>query len=290
MNNIKFLGKMIVENLKTQGMPFPTDPRVCTGWAKDLPRKSDTIIFTSCMYQIEPIVPTLSKFLPSAEKLKSLMPLSRLLKPTQQQIQRSYRILNNIVLSLKQSGINVGYLYEEEPYSGALLLELGLLDEFSDWAKHVASLFREKGIRKVITVDPHTHNALTRYGEFTQFEVEVISYLELVTPKKVEGEYVVHDSCLYSRFLGLREKYRSLIERSGIKTIEDPMITGKDTSACCGGPLAPVDREVSEKIASNRTRDLEKLGNKLLVLCPICYVTLSPHFSGEVLDLAEVIL
>ncbi|WP_236753461.1 (Fe-S)-binding protein [Acidianus sp. HS-5] len=271
-------------------MPFPVDKRVCSSWAKDLPRGGDTIIYTSCMYQIEPSVGTFLKLLPSISSLKGLMPLARVVKPSKTQLERAYRILNNIVIALKKSGINTGYLYEDEPYSGAILLEMGFLDEFGEYARKVVKLFKEKGVKRIITVDPHTHNALTRYKEFVNHDIDVVNYLELVNyTKEVKGEFTIHDSCLYSRFLGLREKYRELLRKSGIKLIEDEKITGKDTSSCCGGPLGPVDLKVSEKIAENRAKDLEKLNKKLLVVCPICYVTLLPHFSGEIKDISEVI-
>ncbi len=290
MNNLSEIGKILVENLDKYYMPFPVDKKVCSGWAKDLPKGGNTIIYTSCMYQIEPAVGAFLKLLPSISSLKGLMPLARLVKPSKAQIDRAYRILNNIVNALKKSGIDVGYLYEDEPYSGAILLEMGFLEEFGEYAKRVVKLFKEKGIKRIITVDPHTHNALIRYKDFVNHDLEIVNYLELVNyTKEIKGEYTIHDSCLYSRFLGLREKYRSLIEKSGIKLKEDEMITGKDTSSCCGGPLGPVDLKVSEKIAENRAKDLEKLSKKLLVVCPICYVTLLPHFNGEIMDIAEVI-
>lgn len=290
MNNLSEIGKVLVDNLNKYYMPFPVDKKVCSGWANGLPKGGETIIYTSCMYQIEPVVTKFLKLLPSISSLKALMPLAILVKPPKAELDRAYKILNNIVLALEKSGIRPGYLYDEEPYSGAILLEMGFLEEFGEYAKRVVSLFKEKGVKKIITVDPHTHNALSRYQEFVKHDLEIVSYLELVNyTKRVEGEFTIHDSCLYSRFLGLREKYRGLIKKSGIRLIEDEMVTGKDTSSCCGGPLGPVDLKVSEKIAENRARDLEKLSRRLLVVCPVCYVTLSPHFKGEIKDIAEVI-
>ncbi|AEB94859.1 MULTISPECIES: (Fe-S)-binding protein [Metallosphaera] len=282
---------LLVESLKKYGMPFPVDSNVCTGWTRDLPKRRETIIFTSCMYQIEPIVPRLTKFSSVAGSLKGLSPLAKLIKPSKTELERAYNILNNIVSALKRKGIDLGYLYEDEPYSGAILLELGLLEEFANHAKAVYNKLKEYGVKRVITVDPHTHNALTRYKEFISFDVDVMNYLEVVSSnKKVEDEYTIHDSCLYSRFLNLRERYRSIISDSGIKLKEDLLITGKETSSCCGGPIAGVNRDLSEEIAKRRASDLNSLSSKLLVLCPICYVTLSPYFKGEIKDLAEVIL
>jgi Fe-S oxidoreductase len=290
MNNLEIIKEALMENLNKQMMPFPMDKKICSGWTNSLPKNGDTIIYTSCMYQIEPVVPLFNKFLPYLSSLKSLMPLASKLKPSKQQIDRAYLILNKIVDAIKNEGIKPAYFYEDEPYSGAILLEMGFLTEFENYAKKVHKFFKDHGVKRIITLDPHTHNALTRYNDFFNFDIEVINYLEIVKPKKAEGEFTIHDSCLYSRFLNLRDKYRELISSSGIKLIEDDLLTGKETSYCCGGPLAPVDSKVSEEMAKERAKGLRKLSNKLLVTCPICYVTLSPHFEGEVKDIAEVLL
>jgi len=290
MNNLAVVKDALIENLNKQMMPFPLDKKVCSGWTKDLPKNGDTIIYTSCMYQIEPIVPIFNKFLPYLSSLKSLMPLASRFKPSKQQIDRAYLILNKIVNAIKQEGIVPAYFYDEEPYSGAILLEMGFLTEFEEYGKKVYEFFKNKGVKRIITVDPHTHNALVRYNDFLNFDIEIVSYLEIVKPKKIEDEFTIHDSCLYSRFLNLRDKYREMISSSGIKLIEDDMLTGKDTSYCCGGPLAPVDPKVSEEMAKERAKGLRKLSKRLLVTCPICYVTLSPHFDGEIKDIAEVLL
>ncbi len=280
---------LILESIRRYGMPFPVDKRVCSGWTDSLPRRGDTLIFTSCMYQVEPVVPFLLKF-SSLKSSGKLLPLARAIKPPAKELERAYVILRKIVSALQREGINVAYMYEEEPYSGALLLEIGLLEEFAEHARKVASLFKERGVRRVITVDPHTHNALKRYSEFIPFDTEVVSYLELVKPslKGEETRYTIHDSCLYSRFLNLRDTYRSLL--SEVNLTEDFLVTGKDTSSCCGGPVGGVDPVVSEKIAKRRAEELNKLSDNLIVTCPICYVTLSPHFKGRVRDIAEVVL
>ncbi|QKQ99140.1 (Fe-S)-binding protein [Metallosphaera tengchongensis] len=282
---------LVKESLRKYGMPFPVDKKVCSGWTNDLPRKGETVLFTSCMYQIEPVVPTLNRFSSMAGVLKGVIPLAKYLKPSKEEQARAYKILNNIANALRRQGITPAYLYEDEPYSGALLLEMGLLDDFRNHAMMVATFLKERGVKRVITVDPHTHNALSRYREFVDFDVEVLNYLELVEiNRKVNEEFTIHDSCLYSRFLNLRGKYRDLLKSAGVNLVEDFLVTGKETSTCCGGPLAGVDRELSEKIAKRRAEELEKLSNKLLVACPICYVTLSPHFKGSIKDVAEVVL
>ena len=284
------LGKLIYENLQKYGFPYPIDKRICSGWAKGVPKNNSTILYTSCMYQTASLNDFYSKLIPYAEKLSPFFFLGKFIRPKKEELDRAYSILNKIASLLKKNGIEFGYLYEEEPYSGAILLELGYLDEFKSYAKQVYEFFKSRGIKRIITVDPHTHNALKRYSEFIQFDIEVVSYLELI--KDVKGitneTFVIHDSCLYSRFLNLRDTYRSLIKKGGIKIVEDNMITGKDTAYCCGSPVKAVNFELSEKIARARAEQLMRLSKNVLVVCPMCYANLS-KYVGNIKDLAEVI-
>ncbi|MBB5253613.1 (Fe-S)-binding protein [Sulfurisphaera ohwakuensis] len=285
------LGKLIYDYLQKYSFPYPIDKKICSGWAKDLPSKGETILYTSCMYQTASLSEVYSKFIPYAEKLSPLSFLGRFIKPSKDEIERAYRILNKIAQLLKRNGINFAYLYEEEPYSGAILLELGYLDEFGQYAKSVYNFFKNKGIKRIITVDPHTHNALSRYNEFVEhFDLEIVSYLELVKDVKGvnrEETFVIHDSCLYSRFLNLRDVYRDLINKSGIKIVEDELITGVDTSFCCGSPIKPINPDLSDKIAKARVEQLSKLSKNIIVVCPMCYANLSKY--GNVKDWIEVV-
>lgn len=241
------------------------------------------------MYQTASLSDIFSKFTPYAEKLSAFSAFAKLIRPSKEEMERAYTVLRNISSMLRNRGIQFGYLYEEEPYSGAILLELGYLDEFAEYAKGVRDFLKQKGIKRVITIDPHTHNALTRYNEFINFDIEVVSYFELLGEVKprIHGDIVVHDSCLYSRFLGKREVYRGLLNSAGLKLVEDELVTSKDTSYCCGGPIKPVNRELSEKIAKIRVEQLRKLSDKIVVVCPMCYANLSKYH--KVLDFAEVV-
>mgnify|MGYP001770638012 FL=1 len=287
------LRSLLAENLKKYGFPYPLNKKDCHKWS-DLPRQGETVFYTSCMYQTASLSKELVNFLPMADKLSSLSFLaSRFIKPKDEDLERSSRIFRRMVDLLRRAGVkDLAYLYEEEPYSGAILLELGYLDLFAEHAERVYNFFKSKGVKRVITVDPHTHNALKRYPEFVKgFDIEVVNVYDLVKDLDVKGNYAgeltVHDSCLYSRFLNLRDAYRGLISRSGLRLKEDFMVTGKDTAFCCGSPIAVVDKDLSEKIAETRARELRKLSDKAIVVCPMCYAQLKDKI--EVVDLMEVV-
>ncbi len=264
----------------------------------------DTIIYTSCLYQMAPMI---NQLVPWIEKVRGT-PLSGLagilsrfagfvIKPNRADIDRANNILKNIARALTKAGTNFGFLYEDEPYSGALLHEIGAEDAFLEYFENtVLRTFRKYGVKRVITIDPHTHNILTNVASnYFKLDFEVVNYLDLVRSVKVRpkisSEVVIHDSCLYARYLGKYDVYRSILDNAGVKHVEDPLITGKETSTCCGGPLESLSPELSRKIAKIRIENLAKLSRTVMTVCPICLANLGRNADGEVqvLDINEVI-
>lgn len=280
---------VLVHNLKSNGLPFPVDRSICHGWAKDIPRGGDRVIFTGCTYQLAHLGARYDKLLEKVPKSRFVSKFSSLggllVRPDQGEVERAYNVLRRMARLLTESGVEFGYLYEKEPYSGTILWEMGMMGEFWDYMETIRELLRSEGVKEVITVDPHTHYTLLL--GLRKDGIKVTNWLELVRPKRVvrNTPLTIHDSCLYTRYLGMREKVRGLLSGSDLR--EDPLITGRETSSCCGGPVAPVDSTVSEKIAQRRSKDLMKLADTVVVSCPFCYVNLSPHV--RVVDMAEVL-
>lgn len=284
--------KILVESLDKDFVPFPVDRRFCSGWTKDLPYGGETVIFTSFMYQLSALFKSYEKHLSTFSSLGGSTKLASLgkflMKPKRSELERSYAILRNISRMLKNSGIEHGYLYDDEPYSGGLLLELGMLDEFKDYTKKMFRLFEEKGVKKLITVDPHTTNAVIRAKAIHNSSIEVVNYLGLIRNTQGNGRFVLHDPCLYTRYNDLGEVMRSSIRNSGVELVEDIFTTSRSYGTCCGGPLGTVDYGLSEKIAENRSKQLKSLSQNVLVACPLCYENLYPHIE-KIKDISEVL-
>lgn len=292
---LRFIRKIVTKSLMEDFLPFPVNKSVCYEWAKglDLKKGGEAILYTGCSYQLAGLGKTFDELLPRLSKLKGIEVLSGFAKKyLKLKDERSTKILRNIYFLLKDK-VEFGYLYEDEPYSGTILLEMGMLQEFKEYGKKLIDLFNSYNVKRIITVDPHTHYTLYRLKEMFSWSVEIENYLELLKklnitiPRTDEMEYVFHDSCLYSRFLEMRNTIRDVVRNLGIKIKEDEMVTGKDTAMCCGGPLAPINKEVSEKIAKSRAEALKSVSKKVLLACPFCYANLSPYV--EAYDIAEVI-
>ncbi|WP_149528173.1 (Fe-S)-binding protein [Sulfuracidifex tepidarius] len=285
--------QFLFSNMKQDFVPFPVDKSICTGWAEGEKKGGETILYTGCMYQLAPlsaIFNRVSRVVSRVSSPQSILRMAKRVHPEKRELERSYKILRNISSILRKNGVNFGYLFEDEPYSGAFLLELGMLDEFEEYARLVKDKLLSMGVKRIITVDPHSQNALSRYSEFFTFDIEVVSYLDLVkdiVKSSKKGTYVIHDSCLYSRFMNKRDVYRSILEKGGISVKEDYMVTSRENSLCCGGPLAPINESLSSEIGKYRATQLKGVSDKVIVQCPFCYMNLSPYV--ETYDIAEVI-
>ncbi|MEM3832674.1 MAG: (Fe-S)-binding protein [Thermoprotei archaeon] len=294
------LKNIIKRSLQENMLPLPISKSVCHKWASglNLKKDSDTILYTSCLYQLIPYINSfteyMEKFNVSRGHFSSLIPIlskfSFLLKPKKELTEKSEKILRNIVNELSIT-INFGYLYDEEPYSGALLYELGFEDEFREYVKKVVEIFKSNNIKKIITIDPHTHYILkVVYPKVVNFNIEVVNYLELIRPmKKANLSVVIHDSCLYSRFLDMHDTYRKILDNMSIERKEHQVFTAKDVGGCCGGPIESLAPEISRRIAEIRVNELSKLSKNIVVVCPICLANLSRVPSNvNIIDLAEL--
>lgn len=298
----------MLNSLNYNQLPIPVERAICSEWANGLniPETGDTVLYTSCLYQL---VPYINSFTSIMEKLppSTMGPLvnrfsntvvkvaRRILKPPRSEIERVNGIIRAIAKLLTRNNVNFAFM-PDEPYSGALLYELGFEDEFKEYFSSVVlRYFRSKGVKTVITIDPHTHHILTVVAPkfFGDLGFRVVNYMELIKDvgRAKLNKVVIHDSCLYSRYLNMRNTYRLLVEKAGAEHVEDPYITGVSTSMCCGGPIESINPSLSNKVARIRISYLSKLSTNVVVACPICYANLSRNNDGSVriIDLAELL-
>lgn len=197
------------------------------------------------------------------------------------------KIPAKIALLLKQSGVQFGYLYEKELYSGALIYDLGVDDVFAPHAIKVYNISKKHEVKNVITLDPHTTNMLrTVYPLIVKnYDLNVKSYIEVLADKnieprrKVEEKVVIHDSCVYTRNEDILTQQRNLLKKAGI-TILEPKDTGQFT-CCCGSPVESIFPRKAYAIARKRIEQMKTVGENGLTMCPICLLNLSKASNGE---------
>lgn len=293
------------------GNPLGAREDVCSRWASGLGlrRGGPVVLYTGCLYQLMAYASSLVKIYarlgPLAGPVVSagkrfpriLGVASRILVRGDPEVEAyAERALRSVVEILRRSGVDFGYLYEGDVYSGVYLYELGLEDLFAERARRVHRILVREGVRRIITVDPHTTYVMREvYPRYVEgFALDVVHYLELVgsTPKRGRGRVVIHDSCYMARRLGLLGAVRRSMK--GIEYVE-PKNSGAST-LCCGGPVEGIYPDLALRISVRRALELASAGGeRAAVMCPICFVNLRRGFRAAgkdmpVSDLAEEIL
>jgi Fe-S oxidoreductase len=301
------------DNLRLRGSVLPLSKRHATRWTRglDLPRGGETVLYTGQMYQLIPYIERLVR----AEQRLGSSPLARLsglgrrinrlvdvsafmARPSRREREEFDRVPRAVVRLLRDAGIEFGSLYEHDLYSGALAHDLGLDELVAEHAQRVHDVFREHGVRTVITIDPHTTNMLRSvYPTLLEdYDLEVRSYLEVLAERNGSPvvpafrRAVLHDSCVFARYEGVVDEPRALLARAGV-TVLEPENSGRLTW-CCGGPVEALYPEKAAAQAQRRVEQLRAAGVQCVTTCPLCLVNLSKAAGGTVAfrDISEVLL
>ena len=284
------------DNLHKRRSALPLSRRTANAWTRglNLPRGGTTVLYTGQMWQMVPAINAMSRQLRKyeggkgtrlfrfARSMNRLVNLTPLLARTTPAERRAYNErLKNIVRLLWAAGVEFGYLWEDDLYTGALAYDEGLDRGFARQAERVYRTLQGHGVRRVITVDPHTTNMLrTVYPKLLPgYDLEVRSYLEVLWEhrpmalRELGQEATIHDSCVYARSEGVLEQPRGLLAGGGV-TLVEPEFSGKLTS-CCGGPLETLFPSRSHEIAERRVAQLSALSPRIITACPLCLANLN---------------
>ena len=293
---------ILADNLRKRGSVLPISARRATHWARELnlPRGGETVLYTGMMYQLIPYIERLvsleqrlgdsplARFSGLARRANRLVNgIALVARPPADERAEYDRVPANVARLLQQAGVSFGYLYEDDLYAGALTYDLGADEVVAAHARRVAGIFREHGVREVITIDPHTTTMLRSvYPELLGgFDVRVRSYLEVLAERDLRlgalaGEVVVHDSCVYARYENVIEEPRQLLAAAGL-TVREPA-NARTLTWCCGGPAESLYPAKAETVAAKRVEQLREVAPDCVTMCPICLVNLRKAANGTV--------
>jgi len=305
---------IMADNLARRGSVLPLAGRVATGWARglDLPRGGETVLYTGQMYQLVPTIRLMAArmavfedswitgFMDVGRAFNRIVNLSALMGRAARSEQEAYdRTLRTIARLLRAAGVTFGCLYDADLYSGALIHDQGVDGALVPHAARVRDLLRSHGVRRAITVDPHTTHMLRHvYPKVLgDFDVEVRSYLEVLAERglplrhPLDRDVAVHDSCVYARYEDVVDQPRRLLRQAGA-TVRAPEASGRLTF-CCGGPIESLFPARAHDVAARRVAQLSGLGCGVATMCPICLVNLRGAADGwgaaGYRDLAEIL-
>ncbi len=304
---------ILVDNLRLRGSVLPIPARRATRWARelDLPRGGETVLYTGLMYQLIPYIERLvnleqrlgdsplARFSGLARRANRFVNGAGLVaRPPAGERAEYDRVPANVARLLRQAGVEFGYLYEDDLYSGALAHDLGADEAVAAHARRVAGLFRKHGVKEVITIDPHTTTMLRSvYPKCVDgYDVRVRSYLEVLAERglpvrtALSGKVVLHDSCVYARYEDVVGEPRELLAAAGL-AVGEPENAGKLTW-CCGGPAEALYPAKAAAVAAKRVEQLREVAPDCVTMCPICLVNLrkSAHGTMRFRDISEYLI
>ncbi len=188
-------------------------------------------------------------------------------------------------LLLKKLGLEIGYMYEDEPWCGLELHTYGFFDDLIKLARKTYEKFKEAGVREIITPDVLSAYALRFvYPELIDnYDLKVVHIVEILNEKlrgkslelKEKRTVTFHDPCYLARYFRLVEEPRRIIEM--IKNVEliEPENNKYNTVCDGGGGLEASYPNIAREVAKMRARELKDTGAEIIVTqCPICVMML----------------
>jgi Fe-S oxidoreductase len=200
--------------------------------------------------------------------------------------------------------VDFGVLGENEICCGSVALRTGNKKAFEKVANLNAKLFKEKGIKKIITSCAGCYRTLKKdYGNLLE-EIEVqhtVEFLEELLAnndiklEKLDRTTTYHDPCHLGRHMGIYDLPRNILYK--ISDFSE-MQTNREAAMCCGagGGLRKGFPELSLEMAKNRVKEAEDLNVEFLVsTCPFCFRNLSDAIDEldsdmVMIDLVELFL
>ena len=222
---------------------------------------------------------------------------------------RSRQVTLAISRILDASGISWGILGKDEMCCGDSLRRLGNEFVFDRMVKENAKMFKERGIRKIITQCPHCYSTLK--NDYLQYgvQLEVSHHTELIAALIREGRLklngkldlgnlVFHDSCYLGRYNMVYDAPRKAVA-SATGRVPTEMERNHDKSFCCGagGGRMWMEESVGKRINVARIEEaLEEDPRTICVCCPYCMTMFEDGLKDknaddrvQVLDPAEIV-
>ncbi len=201
-------------------------------------------------------------------------------------------------------GINFSVFGEHEVCCGSVAMRTGDRKSFEKVAEENAKLFRERGIKTIVTSCAGCYRTFKKdYGDKLG-EIEIMHSIEfldkIIAEKGIQLKTrdittTYHDPCHIGRHMGLYESPRNLLKK--ISTLTE-MKTNRVGAMCCGAG-AGVRKgfpELSLAMAKNRVEEAEETNVEYLVsTCPFCWRNLKDAIDAtgsnlKMVDLVELIL
>ena len=199
---------------------------------------------------------------------------------------------------LHDAGVSFGLLFDGERSSGNDVRRAGEEGLFEMLVEHNMKSFGEARFDAIFTTDPHSLNTLRNeypaYGldkpvyHYTELLADLVDRGVISLASTLSGTRVTyHDPCYLSRYNGVTDAPRRLIEVTGAELVEMPR-NGANTFCCGagGGRIWMSETDVAERPSEQRIREAQALGglDYFVVTCPkdLTMYTAAAEVVGDV--------
>ncbi|MHA1271302.1 MAG: (Fe-S)-binding protein [Candidatus Helarchaeota archaeon] len=211
----------------------------------------------------------------------------------------------NTAKLLRKLNIDFSVFSNNEICCGSVSLRTGYRNTFNSIAKRNYELFKNSGVRAIITSCAGCYRTLKiDYKEILQdLEIPVYHTIEyihkLMKEKNIELKdlglkVTYHDPCHVGRHIGLYEEPRELLNK--VSSLLE-MKTTRENAKCCGagGGVKKSFSKLSLDIAMSRIEEAEETGADFIIsICPFCFRNLNDAIKQlnsklKMVDLIELI-
>ena len=221
---------------------------------------------------------------------------------------RSQKIVKSFANIMHKAGVNFAILGNEELNSGDTARRLGNEYLFQELCMQNIETFQNYGVKKIVTICPHTYNSFkNEYPEFG-LEAEVYHHTELIWQlleekriqpvNEVQEAIAYHDSCYLGRYNNIFDIPRKILQTiPGVSVLE--MERNKENAMCCGagGGMMWVEEKQGKRVNVERTEQALRLNPTTIGSnCPYCLTMMTDGVKAaekeeqvSTLDIAEIV-
>jgi Fe-S oxidoreductase len=209
--------------------------------------------------------------------------------------ERSQEVARALGDVLSEAGLSFGILGSREECDGNEVRMLGERRIFEMLVEKNIKIFSDLGVRKIVTLSPHSYNAFKKYYpdrlevfHYTQILSELIKEGKLDVSRGFNARVTYHDPCFLGRHSGEYGAPREIMSTiPGIEFVE--MERNREDAFCCGGGSGNFQTDFfgggEFSPARIRVREAYETGADILaVACPICMTMLSDAVKSEGLE------
>ncbi len=223
--------------------------------------------------------------------------------------ERGKKIARAVGNLLVKAGLSIGILGDKENCDGNEVRTLGEAGLFQFLAEKNIALFRDLGVKKIITLDPHAFNTFKKDYPALDGKFEVYHYTQVLAPliqsgkiplKELNDKVTYHDPCYLGRHNGEYDAPRKILKTiPGIELVE--MDRSRENAFCCGGGGGNFFTDIlgggEDSPSRIRAREALDTGAEIIaVACPQCAKMLDDAVKIEqlddrlkVMDVAEIV-